>query len=78
MQAKDKARLVVIADRIEATLADPLKQSMDFYRGDLRALMKAARDCQTDSIRDLADAVQRQSSALSRKWVGRSKKPSQQ
>ena len=46
MLTKDLQRLARIADEIEMTLGNPLKQSMQFWRGDLRALMKAAREAQ--------------------------------
>lgn len=46
MLTKDVLRLAKLADEIETTLANPLKQGKEFYRGDLRVLMKAAKEVQ--------------------------------
>lgn len=43
MRQTDYQRLQKVTAEIETTLANPLKQSMQFYRGDLRILMKAAK-----------------------------------
>ncbi len=46
MRKADLKRLERIAQEIEQLLANPLKQSHEFFRGDLRALMNAAKEVQ--------------------------------
>lgn len=46
MLTKDLERLAKIAKQIEEALANPMRQSMEFWRGDLQALRKAAEEVQ--------------------------------